>query len=141
MRIQNTNLVGARLGISGAAVRDRLYAMGIRMRPMGYSEVDVVTLNGKEFLLAVIRELEEAAGDPVRQLPVARNWTAEEDSLLNSGAHTDAELSLLLGRSPSSIWGRRHRQRKRLWSSYRPRRAGPVTSVIRPAVCFKMIAR
>jgi len=57
---QNTNRVADRLGISGPAVRDRLYAMGVRTRGDGVA-ADVVTLNGKEFLADLQRVLRRAS--------------------------------------------------------------------------------
>lgn len=59
---QNSNTVGEKLGISGAAVRDRLYAMGVKTRSSPGE--DVVVLNGKEFLDDLRRRLREMLDEP-----------------------------------------------------------------------------
>lgn len=39
LRYADTNRVGEELGISGSAVRDRLFAMGAVLRPQGFSYI------------------------------------------------------------------------------------------------------
>jgi hypothetical protein len=139
IRYQNSNLVGRVLGISGSAVRDRLYAMGIKLRPPGYNTVDVVTLNGKDFLLQAIRELKAAASDPARQKAPAGPWTNEEDALLGSGLAV-SELEQLLGRSHRAVYLRRyHLRRSALGGLGRvtARQTGPVTAVVGPVFSFR----
>ena len=59
LRTQSTALVGAELGISAAAVRDRLYALGLELRPPGAStEIACVEdVNDPEELRKLVRLL------------------------------------------------------------------------------------
>lgn len=45
------------MGISGPAVSDRLYALGIRLKPPGYSKRTVEDVNGAEKLRRILAEL------------------------------------------------------------------------------------
>jgi hypothetical protein len=49
LRYANSNRVGEALNISGSAVRDRLYALDVPLRPWG---VSTVTLEWQEAVLA-----------------------------------------------------------------------------------------
>ena len=122
IRYQKTNEVGRVLGISPAAVRDRLYALGVKIRTRGDIKTNVVELNGQQFLLALSTRLQAAAKDPSVSYIASRPWTDAEDALVISDTPTK-DLAVLLGRSKSSIKARRlrlppfaDRQRRRRWS-------------------------
>jgi hypothetical protein len=123
IRHHNTNIVGEKLGISGAAVRDRLYAMNVRLLPQGFPHHnDVVAVNGKEFIRKLKRELRAAVGDQ-DVVSIMRPWTAAEEALLHTAA-SHAQLAAQLNRTVRAVRRRRSKLRgpsgkiKRRWAPW-----------------------
>lgn len=54
-RLRNSNRVGVELGISGVAVRDRLYTLDVPLRPVGHSDVAAHWLAAVYERLAALR--------------------------------------------------------------------------------------
>jgi len=94
IRHQSSQRVGELLGISAAAVRDRLFAMKVRLRSRSDRSTDVVSLNGEEFLNDLKRKLraamaEASASTSRRYQP----WTPEEDAAVMRSDRPAAELA------------------------------------------------